>query len=121
MGDPGVKGRGVAKGGGGVTLARADKTLEEMRANPRDRRIASLEAVAASFGVNRRKPGGSHVIFEHQAVAEALSVPARRAIKPIQVRRFVRLIDIVRGEDGRTRIPFHDPSDDGGRRRRLPD
>ncbi len=29
MGDPGVKGRGVAKGGGGVTLARADKTADE--------------------------------------------------------------------------------------------
>jgi len=81
-------------------MARADKTLEEMRANPRDWRISSLEAVAATFGVNRRKPGGSHVIFEHPAVAEVLSVPARRPIKPIYVRRFVRLIDSVRGEDG---------------------
>ena len=81
-------------------MARADKTLADMRANPRDWRITRLEAVAAAFGVNVRKPGGSHVVFEHPAVAEALSVPARRPIKPIYVRRFVRLIETVRGDDG---------------------
>ena len=81
-------------------MTRADKTLADMRANPRDWRITRLEAVAAAFGVNVRKPGGSHVVFEHPAVAEALSVPARRPIKPIYVRRFVRLIETVRGDDG---------------------
>jgi hypothetical protein len=30
-----------------------------------------------------------------------LSVPARRPIKPIYVQRFVRLIDMVRGDDER--------------------
>jgi antitoxin HicB len=35
-------------------MTRADKTLEAMRANPRDWRIGSLEAVAAAFGVNVR-------------------------------------------------------------------
>ena len=61
------------------------------------RRIANLEAVAAAAGVNVRKPGGSHVVFEHPDLAEALSVPARRPIKPIYVQRFVRFIDAVRG------------------------
>jgi hypothetical protein len=32
-------------------MARADKTLAAMRNNPRDWRIASLEAVAAGVGV----------------------------------------------------------------------
>ena len=41
-----------------------------------------------------------NLVFEHPAVAEALSVPARRPIKPIYVRRFVRLIETVRGDDG---------------------
>jgi predicted metal-dependent phosphotriesterase family hydrolase len=78
-------------------MARGDKTLAAMRNNPRGRRIASLEAVAAASGVNVRKPGGSHVVFEHPDLAEALSVPARRPIKPIYVQRFVRFIDQVRG------------------------
>ena len=64
-------------------MARADRTLEAMRANPRDWRIATLEAVAAAYRVRVRKSGGSHVVFEHPSVAEALSVPARRPIKPI--------------------------------------
>ncbi len=81
-------------------MARADKTLDAMRANPRDWRIGQLESVAAAFGVNCRKPGGSHVVFEHPAVIEALSVPARRPIKPIYVQRFVRLIEAARGDDG---------------------
>jgi hypothetical protein len=72
-----------------------------MRANPRDWRIASLESVAAAWKVNVRKSGGSHVVFEHPDLPEALSVPARRPIKPIYVQRFVRFIDAVRGSNER--------------------
>jgi hypothetical protein len=82
-------------------VARGDKTLAAMRTNPRDWRIASLEAVAAAAGVNVRKPGGSHVIFEHPERPEALSVPARRPIKPIYIQRFVQFIDAVRGGNER--------------------
>ncbi len=81
-------------------MARAEKMLADIRADPRSWRIAQLENVAASFGLNCRKPGGSHVVFEHPAVIEALSVPARRPIKPIYVQRFVRLIEAARGDDG---------------------
>jgi hypothetical protein len=56
-------------------VARAERTLDRMRSNPRDWRIATLESVAGAHGLNIRKPGGSHVTFEHPAVAEALSVP----------------------------------------------
>ena len=80
-------------------MPRADRTLDRMRSHPRDWRIASLEAVAAAYGVNIRKPGGSHVVFEHPAVAEAVSVPARRPIKPVYVRRFVAFIEAVRASN----------------------
>jgi hypothetical protein len=80
-------------------MARASKTLAAMRDNPRDWRIDALESVARAFGVNCRRPGGSHVVFEYPGVAEALSVPAKRPIKPIYVQRFVRFIDTVRGND----------------------
>jgi predicted RNA binding protein YcfA (HicA-like mRNA interferase family) len=39
-----------------------------------------------------RQPGGSHVIFRHPNGA-MLSVPARRPIKPVYVKKFVRLIE----------------------------
>jgi hypothetical protein len=79
-------------------MPRSDKTLARMRANPRDWRIAQLENVAKAHGVNIRKPGGSHVIFEHPAIERALPVPAHRPIKPVYVRKFVEFIEEVRNE-----------------------
>ena len=77
-------------------MKRAAKTLAAMRAHPLDWRIEDLEAVARAFGINSRRPGGSHVYFTHPRVAEGVSVPARRPIKPPYVRAFVRLVDRVR-------------------------
>ncbi|MEX0814401.1 MAG: type II toxin-antitoxin system HicA family toxin [Dongiaceae bacterium] len=74
-----------------------------MRANPRaDWRIDELETVARAVGANARRPSGSHVIFEHAKVAEALSVPAHRPIKPIYVTKFVAWIEPIErsGEEG---------------------
>ena len=69
------------------------KLFARMRANPRDWRIEDLETLARYYGISARKPGGSHVIFFHPASSEMLSVPARRPIKPVYVRRFVALIE----------------------------
>jgi len=63
-----------------------------MRANPLDWRTEDLKSVADAFGLVYRQPGGSHVIFRHPNGA-MLSVPARRPIKPVYVRKFVRLVE----------------------------
>ena len=68
------------------------KTLEQMNAYPSDWRIESLKSVAAALGLIHRQPGGSHVIFRHPNGA-MLSVPARRPIKPVYVKKFVRLVE----------------------------
>jgi hypothetical protein len=67
-----------------------------MRRNPKgDWRIEQLDTVARAYEVNVRTGRGSHVIFEHPKVVRALSVPARRPIKPVYVRRFVALIEDI--------------------------
>jgi hypothetical protein len=63
-----------------------------MKVNPLDWRMESLKSVADSYGVVYRQPGGSHVIFRHPNGA-MLSVPARRPIKPVYIKKFVRLIE----------------------------
>lgn len=73
-------------------MTRAAKTLAQMKVNPLDWRIESLKSVADAFGLVYRQPGGSHVIFRHPN-GGMLSVPARRPIKPVYVRKFVRLIE----------------------------
>lgn len=71
------------------------RSLEKMRHHPYDWRIEQLEAVAKRFGVQIRKSGESHVIFDHPDWVELLSVPARRPIKPIYVKKLVALIDLL--------------------------
>jgi hypothetical protein len=63
-----------------------------MKANLHDWRIESLKSVADALGLIHRQPGSSHVIFRHQNGA-MLSIPARRPIKPVYVKKFVRLIE----------------------------
>ena len=59
-------------------MTKADKTLDQMRANPRDWRIEDLEAAARRLGLMVRKPGGSHVIFQKSGCS--LEVSVRRLI-----------------------------------------
>ncbi len=73
-------------------MVRATKTLAQMKVNPLDWRIESLISVAEAYGLIVRQPGGSHVIFRHSNGA-MLSVPARRPIKPVYIKKFVRLIE----------------------------
>jgi predicted RNA binding protein YcfA (HicA-like mRNA interferase family) len=76
-------------------VTKRGKTLERMRANPRDWRIEDLEAVAARLGIAVRKPGGSHVVFQHPASEIEVTVPARRPIKPPYIRKFLELVDDI--------------------------
>jgi hypothetical protein len=72
-----------------------DKLLERMRRNPRgDWKIGDLETVAERYGIERRNPSGSHVIFL-PAIGPILSVPARRPIKRVYIRLFVQMIERV--------------------------
>lgn len=76
-------------------MTRSHKLLEKMRHNPGDWRIDEIETVAKHYGINVRKSGGSHVIFDHAEWVELLSIPSRRPIKPIYVKKFVSLIDTL--------------------------
>jgi hypothetical protein len=70
------------------------KILGRMRNNPMGWRIEDLKTVAARFKLEYRQPGTSHVTFRHPSGAK-LTVPARKPIKPIYVRKFLELIDEV--------------------------
>ena len=72
------------------------KLLDRMRNNPRDWRIDDIVAVCRSYGIACTPPGkGSHYKVKHGSMAEILTIPAHRPIKPIYVRELVRFIDKV--------------------------
>ena len=78
-------------------MSKAERILEKMRNNPRDWRIDSLKTVAASYGIEWRQPGTSHVTFRHPDGSK-LTVPAHRPIKPVYVRRFIRFLETGAGD-----------------------
>jgi len=78
------------------------KTLNKMKVNPKDWRIEQLETVAKQYGVAVRKTGGSHVVSDHNEWIELLCVPAHRPIKPVYVKKFIALIEILEVNDENT-------------------
>lgn len=77
-------------------MTAGDKNLARMRNNPRDWRIDDLLSLAARYGIEVRNSGGSHHVFSAPSIAESLCVPAHRPVKPVYVRRFVEMIDMIK-------------------------
>lgn len=80
-------------------MSKYSKLIEKMRNNPRDWRIEQLETIATQFGVAIRKTGGSHVVFDHPKWIELLTVPAKRPIKPIYIKKFLALLETLELKD----------------------
>ena len=76
-------------------MTKNEKTFNKMKTNPKDWRIEQLETIARQYGVAVRKPGGSHVVFDHNDLIELLCVPAHLPIKPIYVKKFIALIECL--------------------------
>jgi hypothetical protein len=72
--------------------------LDDMRRNPRaDWTIADVAAVCRQYDVQCRPPsgGGSHWKVSAPLQREILTIPQRRPLKPVYIRRLVRFIDAV--------------------------
>jgi hypothetical protein len=81
-------------------MARLEKLLAAMRRNPSaDWRIEQLKAIADRHGMSYPKPGTSHVTFRSPR-GDKLTVPARRPIKPVYVRKFLALLEALETAHG---------------------
>ena len=74
--------------------------LERMRRNPAgDWQIRDVEAVCREYGLLFRPgKGTSQCHAKHPAAREILTIPARRPIKPIYIRKLVRNIEAHGGD-----------------------
>ena len=75
------------------------RRLEQMRRNPNgDWRIEDVTSLCREFGIacEPSRSGSSHYKIKHPAVAEILTVPFKRPIKPVYIRRLVAFIHVVR-------------------------
>jgi hypothetical protein len=80
-------------------MAKVDKLLAQMRANPRDWRISDVQAVCSGFDIVCTPPrNGSHYKVKHPLMNLILTIPMNRPIKPVYIRLLVQFIDAVKGE-----------------------
>ena len=70
-----------------------------MHSNAKNWRIEDIETVAGYYGISVRKTSGSHVILTHPEWIDLLSVPAHRPIKPVYIKRFIKLVDILEEDE----------------------
>jgi hypothetical protein len=80
----------------------AGKKLERMRKNARDWTIGDVVTVADEYGLEVRSPGGSHYTISHPEVDFHLTIPAKRPIKPVYIRNFVKFVDAIREKQNET-------------------
>lgn len=72
----------------------ASDLLDRMRANPAgDWQIRDVEKLCLEHGLLFRFGKGSHAQAKHPAARELLTIPARRPIKPVYIRKLVRYIE----------------------------
>ncbi len=74
------------------------KRLDAMRANPKAGwAIADIAAVCREAGVicEAARGGGSHYKVSHPSQKMILTIPYKRPIKPIYIRKLVAFIDAV--------------------------
>lgn len=89
-------------------MAKWRKLLDGMRGSPAgDWTISNLETLARRVRIESRWNDGSHCTFSHRCTETILTVPARRPIKPVYVRKFVELVDLVLNAQ-----PLDDDGDD---------
>jgi hypothetical protein len=77
--------------------------LERMRRNPvGDWSIRDIEAVCQAYHIRCAPPtgGGSHYKVSHPSQREILTVPFRKPIKPVYIRKLVRFIAAVGDSSG---------------------
>ena len=79
-------------------MAKGD-VVERMRSNPKgDWTIDDVRTACRQAGLRCDPPsGGSHWKVSHPALRDVLTVPARRPIKPVYIRKLVRLVEEAGG------------------------
>lgn len=71
--------------------------FERMSANPAgDWTIADIEAVCGEYGIRCSPPtSGSHYKVSHPLRRDILTIPRRRPVKPIYIRKLIRFVEAV--------------------------
>jgi hypothetical protein len=74
-------------------MSASKKLLAKMSHNPMGWQISDIETIAKKYGIKIRKGGGSHVTFSHLSLHAILTIPARKPVKPIYIKKFLKMLE----------------------------
>jgi hypothetical protein len=84
-------------------MSKAEKLLERMRNNPSgDWDINDIDRICSQIPDASLDPPtrGSHFTFSHPQLQDILTIPAKRPLKGVYVKRFLSMIDSITAEGG---------------------
>lgn len=84
----------------GAIMSKGEKRFRRMENNPKaDWTIADIQAACSYFGADCTAPrgGGSHFTVSHPEVAQILTIPAHKPIKPVYIAMLVMFIKSIPG------------------------
>lgn len=83
-------------------MSKRRKRLERIRQNPNNVSLDNLRRVLENYGFEYRQTVGSHYTFSYELGGQTklFVVPFRRPVKPVYVKRAIRLIDEIVEEQG---------------------
>lgn len=83
-------------------MSKRRKRLERIRQNPNNVSLDNLRRVLEDYGFEYRQTVGSHYTFSYELSGQTklFVVPFRRPVKPVYVKRAIKLIDEIIEEQG---------------------
>ena len=74
-------------------MSKAEKILQQMKSNPKDNWTPSkVKVLCKAYSITLRQRGTSHAVLTNTR-GEHLTVPMHKPIKPLYIRRLVKLIE----------------------------
>ena len=83
-------------------MTKREKRLERIRQNPNNVSLDALRRVLEDYGFEHKRTSGSHHTFSYTQGGETklFTVPFRRPIKAVYVKKVLKLLDQIIEEQG---------------------
>jgi predicted RNA binding protein YcfA (HicA-like mRNA interferase family) len=94
-------------------MSKRQKRLERIRQNPNNVALADLRHVLEDYGFQYLRTVGSHYTFSYELGGKThlFVVPFKRPVKPIYVKRALKIIDQIIEEQGEDEPDERDDQD----------
>ena len=80
-------------------MSKINKLIEKLRNNPRDANITMLRKILDKYGLEYVWGKGDHLNVKHPEMDYILTIPAHKPIKPIYIKKLLKMIDEIRSDE----------------------